>query len=57
MRNGYCPVIIPPIRRAEYIAALQKADKGDLYKLRFFILSVVYEEMKSLRRLVEGIVK
>lgn len=57
MRNGYCPAIIPPARRAEYIAALQKANKGDLYKLRSFILSVVYEEMKSLKRLVESLVK
>ncbi len=57
MKNGYCPVIIPPIRRAEYIAALQKANKGDLYKLRSFILSVVHEEMKSLKRLVERLVK
>ncbi|WP_442891728.1 Fic family protein [Dissulfurispira sp.] len=24
LKNGYCPVIIPPIRRAEYITALQK---------------------------------
>ena len=57
MKNGYCPVIIPPIRRAEYIAALQKANKGDLHKLRDFILSVIYEEMKSLKRLIEHLIK
>jgi len=57
MKNGYCPIIIPPIRRAEYITAMQKANKGDLYILQTFILSVIYEEMKSLKRLVESLVK
>ena len=57
MKNEYCPVIIPPIRRAEYIAAMQKANKGDLYKLRSFIVSVVHEEMKSLTRLVTSLVQ
>src|SRR4030066_924994 len=57
MKNGYCPVIIPPIRRAEYITAMQKANKGDLYILQTVILSVIYEEMKSLKRLVESLVK
>ena len=57
MKNGYCPVIIPPIRRAEYITAMQKANKGDLYTLQAFILSVIYEEMKSLQRLVESLIK
>lgn len=53
MKNGYCPVIIPLIRRAEYITALQKTNKGDYHTLRVFFLSVIYEEMKSLKRLVE----
>lgn len=57
IKNGYCPSIIPPIRRAEYITAMQKANKGDLYTLQVFILSVIYEEMKSLQRLVESLVK
>jgi len=57
MKSGYCPVIIPPIRRAEYIAKLQKTNKGDLYALRNFILSVIYEEMKSLKRLVESLTR
>ncbi len=57
MKNGYCPIIIPPIRRAEYITAMQKANKGDLYILQTLILSVIYEEMKSLKRLVESLVK
>ncbi len=57
MKNGYCPVIIPPIRRAEYISALQKTNKGDFYTLRAFVLDVIYEEMKSLQKLVESLVK
>ncbi len=57
MKNGYCPVIIPPIRRAEYITALQKTNRGDLMILRGFLLSVVYEEMKALLRLVESLMK
>ncbi len=57
IKNGYCPVIIPPIKRAEYITALQKTNKGDLQTLRILILSVVYEEMKSLQKLVESLVK
>ncbi len=57
MKYGYCPVIIPSIRRAEYIAAMQKSNKGDLNNLRALVLSVVYEEMKSLKRLVESLDK
>jgi Fic family protein len=57
MKNGYYPVIIPLIRRAEYITAMQKSNKGDLNILRAFMLSVIYEEMKSLKRLVESLIK
>ena len=53
--DGYCPVIIPPIRRAEYIAAMQKSNKGDLNAIGALVLSVIYEEMKSLKRLVESL--
>lgn len=55
MKNGYCPVIIPPIRRAEYIAAVQKSNKGDLNSIRTLALRVIYEEMKLLKRLVESL--
>lgn len=55
LKNGYCPVIIPPIRRAEYIAAMQKSNKGNLNALRAFILSTIYEEMKALKRLVQSL--
>jgi len=57
MKNGYCPVIVPPVRRAEYITALQKTNKGDASSLRTFILSIIYEEMKSLQKLVEHLIK
>jgi len=57
MRKGYCPVIIPPIRRAEYITALRKTNSGDLHTLRVFILGVIYEEMKSLSRLIESLIR
>jgi len=57
MKNGYCPVIIPPVRRADYIAAMQKTNKGNLRALRVLILNVVYEEMKSLKKLVEKLVR
>lgn len=57
MKSGYCPVIIPPVRRAEYITALQKNNKGDFHTLSAFVSSVIYEEMKSLRRLLESLVK
>ncbi|MEK7196895.1 MAG: Fic family protein [Nitrospirota bacterium] len=57
IKNGYCPVIITPIRRAEYITAMQKSNKGDLNGLRTLVMSVVYEEMKALKRLVESLSK
>lgn len=52
MKNGYCPLIIPPIRRAEYITSLQRMNSGDISSLSSFILSVIHEEMKSLKKLV-----
>jgi Fic family protein len=57
MKNGYSPVIIPPIRRAEYITALQKTNKGDIETLRTFLISVIHEEMKSLERLVKNLIR
>jgi len=57
MKSGYCPVIIPPIKRVEYIAAMRKSNKGDLNALRVFILGVIYEEMKSLKKIIESLGK
>jgi len=57
LKNGYGPVVIPPIRRAEYITALQKTNKRDLNTLRAFILSVIYEEMRSLKKIVESLIR
>lgn len=53
LKNGYCPVVIPPIRRVEYITALQKTNKGNTAPLTALILSVIYEEMKSFKRVIE----
>lgn len=55
LKDGYCPVIIPPVRRAEYISSLQETNKGDLSSLRALIVSVIYEEMKSLKRLLDSL--
>jgi len=57
MKNNYSPVIIPPIRRLEYISAMREANKENLAPLRSLIISIVYEEMKSLKRLIENLVK
>ncbi|MBI5892660.1 MAG: Fic family protein [Deltaproteobacteria bacterium] len=57
MKNGCCPVIIPLIRRAEYIDAVQKSNKGNLNTLRAFVASIIYEEMKSLKKLIESLVR
>ncbi|TAN43930.1 MAG: Fic family protein [Nitrospirae bacterium] len=53
LKNGYCPVVIPPIRRVEYITALQKTNKGNTAPLTALILSVIYEEMKSFKKVIE----
>jgi Fic family protein len=55
MKNGYCPVIIPPIRRSEYIFAIREANKGKLTVLKGLIINIIYEEMKSLKRLIENL--
>lgn len=56
IKHGYCPVVIPPIRRAEYIQAMKRANKKDLEPLRKLIGSVVYEELKSLKRILSKLV-
>jgi Fic family protein len=57
MKNGYSPVLIPPIKRVEYISAMREANKGNLTTLRGLIIGIVYEEMKSLLRLVENLAR
>jgi Fic family protein len=57
IKQGYCPVVIPPVRRVEYIQAMQKANKKDLGLLRKLICSVVYEELKSLKRILKKLGK
>ncbi|NTU43581.1 MAG: Fic family protein [Nitrospirales bacterium] len=56
LKHGYCPVIIPPVKRAEYISAMQKANKEELGPLRDLVSGVVYEEMKALKRIVERLI-
>ncbi len=53
IKFGYCPVIIPPVRRAEYIASMRGVNKGSKEALRQLIIGVVYEEMKSLKKILE----
>jgi len=55
LKHGYCPVIIPPIKRREYISALESYHKNNRTALRELIISVVYEEMKSLKKIAEKI--
>ncbi len=55
LKHGYCPVIIPPIKRREYINALESYHKNNRNALRELMISVVYEEMKSLKKIAEKI--
>jgi len=50
---GYIIAIIPPLRRAEYINALEKAHKNDSDFIRL-IASCVYETQKDLLRMASG---
>lgn len=49
MQQGYPPVIIPIIRRADYLSALQKNDSA----FGAFIAETVYENMKDYCRMLE----
>jgi Fic family protein len=50
---GYIIAIIPPLRRAEYINALEKAHKNDSDFIKL-IASCVYETQKDLLRMANG---
>lgn len=56
LKAGYGPVIFSPVRRADYIAALRKANKDDLDSLRHLVLETVWEELKALKRLLRKMV-
>ncbi len=53
MQAGYIIAIIPPVRRAEYIGALEKAHRDDPDFIRL-IASCVYETQKDLLRMING---
>lgn len=53
VQAGYIIAIIPPLRRAEYINALEKAHKNDSDFIRL-IASCVYETQKDLLRMANG---
>ncbi|KJJ85787.1 filamentation induced by cAMP protein fic [Candidatus Omnitrophus magneticus] len=53
MQAGYIIAIIPPLKRAEYISALEKAHKNDADFIKL-IASSVYETQNDLLRMVNG---
>lgn len=53
MQAGYIISIIPPLKRAEYIRALEKAHKNDVDFIEL-IASCVYETEKDLLRIAKG---
>lgn len=55
LQTGYTIAIIPPIVRADYIAALVDANKGNATPFINFISAMSYETMKDYLRIVEGV--
>ncbi|MBU0571472.1 MAG: Fic family protein [Candidatus Omnitrophica bacterium] len=53
MQAGYIIAIIPPLKRVEYIAALEKAHKNDTDFIKL-IASCVYETQNDLLRMANG---
>ncbi len=53
MQAGYIIAIIPPLKRVEYIAALEKAHKDDADFIKL-TASCVYETQKDLLRMFNG---
>ena len=53
MQAGYIIAVIPPLKRSEYISALEKAHKNDADFIEL-IASCVYETQKDLLRVVNG---
>lgn len=54
IQNGYLPAIIPPILRNEYISALKKTNKGHDDDFKNLIARATYEELKSMKRMLQG---
>lgn len=55
LQSGYPVTIIPPILRADYIAALQASNKGDNKPFINFITCCVWESQKEYLRLLESL--
>lgn len=53
MQAGYIITIIPPLKRSEYISALEKAHKNDADFIKL-IASCVYETQNDLLRMANG---
>ncbi|MBL7132348.1 MAG: Fic family protein [Candidatus Omnitrophica bacterium] len=53
MQTGYIIAIIPPLKRAEYISALEKAHKDDTDFIKL-IASCVHETQKDFLRMANG---
>ena len=53
MQAGYIIAVIPPLKRSEYISALEKAHKNDADFIEL-IASCVYETQKDLLRMANG---
>lgn len=54
LQSGYVITIIPPIMRAAYISAIQKANKGNITPFLEFITEMVYESSKEYVRLIRS---
>lgn len=55
LQSGYPVTIIPPVLRADYIAALQASNKGDKTPFINFITCCVWESQKEYLRLLESL--
>ncbi len=55
LQSGYPVTIIPPVIRADYIAALQASNKGDNRPFINFITCCVWESQKEYLRLLESL--
>ncbi len=53
LQNGYLPAVIPPVVRAEYIAALESAHTDDTHFIQF-ILRMIHQTHLDYFRLLSG---
>jgi len=59
LQAGYCPTVVPPVLRAEYIAAIRLAQTGKKDDTQFIrlISCMAYESTKDYLRLLKHLVK